>query len=76
MSKKVSITLDDEILEFVDRLSSNRSSFINSLLLKERRRIFMQELAAAYEEQSKDPVFQDEFDVWDVTVSDGLANGI
>jgi len=29
MSKKVSITLDDEVLDFVDRLASNRSRFIN-----------------------------------------------
>lgn len=73
MSKKVSITLDDEILEFVDRLASNRSSFINTLLRKERQKIFMQELAAAYEEQSNDPDFQSEFAIWDVAVSDGFA---
>jgi metal-responsive CopG/Arc/MetJ family transcriptional regulator len=43
MSKKVSITLDDEILNFVDRLASNRSSFINDILWKEKQRIFMKE---------------------------------
>mgnify|MGYP001803008518 CR=1 FL=1 len=32
MSKKVSITLDDEVLAFVDQLASNRSSFINNIL--------------------------------------------
>lgn len=75
MSKKVSITLDDEVLEFVDRLASNRSSFINDVLWKERQRTFMQELAAAYEEQSNDLTFQSEFDIWDATVSDGLVGG-
>ncbi len=72
MSKKVSITLDDEILNFVDRLASNRSSFINDILWKEKQRIFMKELENAYKEQANDPSFQEEISVWDVTVKDGL----
>jgi hypothetical protein len=72
MSKKVSITLDDEVLSFVDRLASNRSSFINDILWKEKRRIFMQELGDAYKEQVNDPIFQEEVSLWDVTVEDGL----
>lgn len=72
MSKKVSITLDDEVLSFVDRLASNRSSFINDILWKEKQRIFMKELENAYKEQANDPIFQEEIFVWDVTVEDGL----
>lgn len=72
MSKKVSITLDDEVLDFVDQISANRSSFINDVLLKEKRRIFMQELADAYRDQDNDPQFHQEAAVWDVTVGDGL----
>ena len=72
MSKKVSITLDDEVLTFVDRLTSNRSSFINDILLKEKKRIFMKELEDAYKEQINDQDFQEEISVWDVTVGDGL----
>ncbi|MBP0027809.1 hypothetical protein PN466_18090 [Roseofilum reptotaenium CS-1145] len=72
MSKKVSITLDDEILEFVDRLASNRSSFINDILWQEKRRIFMKELEDAYKDQANDPELQQEISVWDVTVGDGL----
>jgi metal-responsive CopG/Arc/MetJ family transcriptional regulator len=72
MSKKVSITLDDEVLTFVDRLASNRSSFINDILWKERKRIFMKELEDAYKEQMNDQDFQEEISVWDVTVGDGL----
>jgi hypothetical protein len=72
MSKKVSITLDDEVLSFVDRLASNRSSFINGILLQEKRRIFMQELGDAYKEQANDPMLQEEVSLWDVTVEDGL----
>jgi predicted transcriptional regulator len=72
MSKKVSITLDDEVLDFVDRLASNRSSFINDVLWKEKQRIFMKELEDAYKDQANDPELQEEISVWDVTVGDGL----
>jgi predicted transcriptional regulator len=72
MSKKVSITLDDEVLSFVDRLASNRSSFINDILWKEKRRILMKELEDAYKDQVNDPVLQEEISVWDVTAEDGL----
>ncbi|NEP11937.1 MAG: hypothetical protein F6K14_17355 [Symploca sp. SIO2C1] len=72
MSKKVSITLDDEVLEFVDQLASNRSSFINDILWQEKRRIFMKELEDAYKDQANDPELQQEISVWDVTVGDGL----
>lgn len=72
MSKKVSITLDDEVLEFVDRIATNRSSFINDVLWQEKKRIFMQELADAYKEQDIDPEFREEMSVWDITLGDGL----
>ena len=72
MSKKVSITLDDEVLSFVDSLAVNRSSFINDILWKEKRRIFMKELEDAYKEQANDPVFQEEVSIWDFTAEDGL----
>jgi metal-responsive CopG/Arc/MetJ family transcriptional regulator len=72
MSKKVSITLDDEVLSFVDQLASNRSSFINDILWKEKKKIFMKELEDAYKEQVNDPVFQEEISIWDVTAEDGL----
>ena len=72
MSKKVSITLDDEVLEFVDQLASNRSSFINDILWQEKRRIFMKELEEAYTDQANDPELQQKISVWDVTAGDGL----
>lgn len=72
MSKKISITLDDEVLKFVDQLANNRSSFINDILLKEKERIFMKKLEDAYKEQVNDPEFQAEISDWDVTAGDGL----
>ncbi len=72
MSEKVSITLDDEVLNFVDQLTSDRSSFINDILLKEKRRVLMKDLEDAYKEQADDPEFQEEISAWDVTMDDGL----
>jgi metal-responsive CopG/Arc/MetJ family transcriptional regulator len=72
MSAKVSITLDEEVLEFVDRSSKNRSQFINEILSKEKKRQRLQELADAYTELAKDPEYQAEIELWDATVGDGI----
>lgn len=72
MSKKVSIRLNDEVLNFVDELASDHSSFINEVIWKEKRIIFMQELEEAYTQQANDPDFKQEISVWDITVGDGL----
>lgn len=72
MNKKISITLEEEVLDFVDGLGTNRSSSINEILSREKKRIFKQELEAAYREQGNDPEFQAEIHVWDATVGDGL----
>ena len=73
MSKKVSITLDDGIVAFIDQIAENRSKFINDVLWKEQQKIFFQELADAYEEQSNDPEFKKEVAAWDITAGDGLS---
>jgi metal-responsive CopG/Arc/MetJ family transcriptional regulator len=72
MSAKVSITLDEEVLEFVDRSSQNRSQFINEILSKEKKRRFLKDLGNAYTELSNDPEYQAEIQLWDVTVGDGI----
>lgn len=72
MSAKVSITLDEEVLEFVDKSSQNRSQFINAILSKEKKRQFLQELENAYTELANDPEYQSEIELWDVTVGDGI----
>jgi metal-responsive CopG/Arc/MetJ family transcriptional regulator len=72
MSAKVSITLDEEILEFVDRSSQNRSQFINEILSKEKKRQFLRELENAYTELANDPEYQAEIELWNVTVGDGI----
>jgi predicted transcriptional regulator len=72
MSRKISITLDDEVLDFVDQLASNRSRVINQILWQEKQRILTQELENAYRDQANDRAFQAEIVAWDTTVGDGL----
>jgi metal-responsive CopG/Arc/MetJ family transcriptional regulator len=72
MSAKVSITLDEEVLEFVDRSSHNRSQFINQILSQAKKNKLLQELADAYTELANNPEYQSETELWDVTVGDGI----
>jgi metal-responsive CopG/Arc/MetJ family transcriptional regulator len=72
MSAKVSITLDEEILEFVDRSSQNRSQFINEILSQAKKRQGLKDLEDAYTELANDSEYQAEIKLWDATVGDGL----
>ena len=72
MSAKVSITLDEEVLEFVDRSSKNRSQFINEILSQAKKNQLLKELADAYTELANNPEYQSETKLWDVTVGDGI----
>jgi hypothetical protein len=72
MSAKVSITLDEEVLEFVDRSSKNRSQFINDILSKAKKIQLLKELEDAYTDLANDPKYQAEIELWDITAGDGL----
>lgn len=72
MTTKISITLDDEIVEFIDTQGSNRSKVINWFLIKVKQEQLQQELKAAYIDQNNDPQFWSEFKLWDRTTGDGL----
>jgi metal-responsive CopG/Arc/MetJ family transcriptional regulator len=72
MSAKISITLDEDVLEFVDRSSQNRSQFINEILSQAKKSQLLKDLADAYTELAEDPEYQAELKLWDVTVGDGI----
>jgi metal-responsive CopG/Arc/MetJ family transcriptional regulator len=72
MSAKVSITLDEEVLDFVDRSSQNRSQFINEILAKENKRRLLEEIANAYTELANNTEYQSEVELWDIAVGDGI----
>lgn len=72
MSAKVSITLDEEVLEFVDRSSKNRSQFINEILSKAKKIQLLKELEDAYTDLANDPEYRAEIELWDITAGDGI----
>ncbi len=86
MARKVTISLDDEVLKFVDeeaqRLApgvsapagrANRSGFINAVLAQARKRRLDEELAAAYKRDADDPVWREAAREWDQLAGDGLG---
>ena len=72
MTVKISITLDDEIVRFIDAQGSNRSKTINQLLTKIKQEQLQKELKEAYIDQNNDPQFWSEFKLWDCTTGDGI----
>ena len=71
--QKVTITLEEDILRFVDeQAKGNRSGYINALLTKHRRRVLEAEIIAALKEDAEDPSYQSEIAAWDSVVGDGI----
>ncbi len=70
---KVTITLEEEILRFVDQQAQgNRSSYINTLLAEQRRQTLAAEMIAALKQDAEDPEYQAEIAAWDSVVGDGV----
>jgi len=75
MTHRVTITLDEETFTFLnDVASSNRSAYVNQLLKQERRNFLQAALRKANQEEAEDTNYQEELQIWESTLSDGLAN--
>lgn len=73
MKEKVTITLDTELIAFVDdRAQGNRSDYFNSLILNHRQAVLKQQIIQGLQEDMEDADYQAEIDAWDGTVGDGL----
>ena len=72
MTVKISITLDKEMIDFIDTLGSNRSQIINQIISKAKKEDLERRLKEAYIDQNNDPEFWSEFKLWDSTVGDGI----
>lgn len=72
MTAKITINIDDRVLEFLKQVTNNRSAYINNLLLEKEREQLEEKLRQAYREQNQDPEFQQSIKDWDMTVGDGL----
>ncbi len=73
MKQKIAITLDRELLSFIDRQANgNRSDYVNSLIAQERRKILANEIIAALQEDSQDSEYLAEIAEWDRLAGDGI----
>jgi hypothetical protein len=73
MKQKIAITLDRDMLSFIDRQANgNRSDYLNSLVTQERRKILANEIIAALQEDNQDPEYQAEIAEWDRLTGDGI----
>jgi metal-responsive CopG/Arc/MetJ family transcriptional regulator len=74
MIRKISITLDEEVLAFIDSQTNNRSQLINEVFSNLKKQQALKELEAAYIEQSQDEEEIAEIELWDVVVADGISD--
>lgn len=72
MTAKITINIDNRAFEFLEKVTNNRSAYINQMLLDKEREQLEAELRQAYREQNRDPEFQQSIKDWDMTVGDGL----
>lgn len=72
MAQKISITLDEEVLAFIDSQTTNRSQLINRVLKDLKQQHALKELEAAYIEQSQDEDEIAEIKLWDITIADEI----
>ena len=73
---KISINLEQSSLDFLDKVTDNRSAYINNLIQEQQRKAFEIKLEADYLEQSNDLQWQAEVEAWDCTAADGLDEGV
>lgn len=74
MTVKITISLEDKVAKFLDSQTSNRSGYINQLLKETQSKLEDEKLKAAYIDQENDSEFWSEYQLWDNTVGDGLAD--
>lgn len=73
MTHRATITLDEEAYKFLlSEAKDNRSGFINELIKREKERMLNIALSKANEEEGKDRSYQDELEIWDDTMMDGV----
>lgn len=73
MKQKIAVTLDGDLVTFLDAVAAgNRSDYINNLLRSQRQQVLEAEMIAALKSDAADPDYQAEIAAWDSVVGDGI----
>lgn len=73
MKQKIALTLDQDIVEFLDnQAQGNRSDFLNNLLRQYRSAKLEAQMIAALQEDISDPEYIEEIQAWDKLAGEGL----
>ncbi len=75
MKQKIAITLDEQLVKFIDSHSGgNRSEYLNQLLALERKRTIEAQSIKGLQEDYCNPDYLAEIQAWDAAIADGLEN--
>lgn len=75
MTERTTITLEPANMAFLNQAANgNRSSFINQLLRKERKRKLRELVMLQNIEEAADKEYQAEYALWEVTLMDGIED--
>ena len=74
MTRKITISLEDSVYEYLADKTDNRSGYINDLIAQQRKIEQERLLEQAYIDQENDPEFHQEKQLWECTVGDGLED--
>ncbi len=73
MTERTTFSLDSEAYNFLQVAGgSNKSAYINELLLREKKRTLEEAVIKANKEEADDSDYQKELHVWDASLSDGV----
>ncbi|MGH2415252.1 MAG: type II toxin-antitoxin system MazE family antitoxin [Microcystaceae cyanobacterium] len=73
MKQKIAVTLDEDLVSFLDVVAQgNRSEYLNNLLAKQRKYILETEMIEALKSDVEDPNYQQEVAHWDSVAGDGI----
>ncbi len=72
MTRKITISLEDAVFDYLNQKTSNRSSYINDLIIRQQKIEQDKLLEQAYIDQENDPEFHREKQLWECTTGDGL----
>jgi type VI protein secretion system component Hcp len=72
MKIKIALSIDPELIKFMDQQTGNRSEYINTLLKQQRVQTLSEQMIACLQADLEDVSYQAELAAWDVVVGDGI----